>query len=454
MFQAFTNVARIPELRKKLLITAGLLVIYRLLIFIPLPGAFHSDSPNQDLGGLWDFADLFAGGAIRAKSLLALGIMPYISAAIIFQLLAAVLPALQKIAKEGEVGRKRINQYSRYATVLLCLIQGPMLALSPILRGPKPGSPEALAAGATEVFGWDHRFAYFSMVILALTVGTLFVMWLGEQIDEFGIGSGISLIIMAGILARVPQAVGEIAGNFEWQLGAGELGKIGPETVATLLGLFIFMVVGVVALTQAHRRVPIHTARTRTLQGFSHRSYIPLRLNMAGVISIIFAQSLMMIPNFLQNSPLANTPVLGGLVRSMGYGGFLYTTLYALLIVFFTYFYTAVTFNPVEQANNFKEWGTFIPGIRPGRQTAEYLDGIMRKVTLAGAVGLVYVALAPQFITWTLQVSPNVGSFFGGTGLLIVVGVALDLSQRMEQYLLMQHYQGFLEGGGRMVGRR
>jgi preprotein translocase subunit SecY len=239
-----------------------------------------------------------------------------------------------------------------------------------------------------------------------------------------------------------------------WQLGAGELGKIGPETVATLLFLFVFMVVGVVALTQAHRRVPIHTARTRTLQGFSHRSYIPLRLNMAGVISIIFAQSLMMIPGFLTKTSLVNIRGLGDLVISMAPGGFLYTALYALLIIFFTYFYTAVTFNPVEQANNFKEWGTFIPGIRPGRHTAEYLDGIMRKVTLAGAVGLVYVALAPQFITWTLQVSYNVGSFFGGTGLLIVVGVALDLSQRMEQYLLMQHYQGFLESGGRVLGRR
>jgi preprotein translocase subunit SecY len=213
--------------------------------------------------------------------------------------------------------------------------------------------------------------------------------------------------------------------------------------------------VAVVALTQAHRRVPIQTARTRTIQGFSHRSYIPLKLNMAGVISIIFAQSLMMIPGMLGRSQqLMSVRGLGNLLNMVGYNSFFYTTMYALLIIFFTYFYTAVTFNPVEQANNFKEWGTFIPGIRPGRHTAEYLDGIMRRVTLAGSIGLVYVALAPQFITWLLKVSPNVGSFFGGTGLLIVVGVALDLSQRMEQYLLMQHYQGFLEGGGRVMGRR
>lgn len=444
MFQAFTNVARIPELRKKLLITAGLLVVYRMCIFIPLPGA-HPD-PNADMSGWLDFADLFAGGAIKQHSLLALGIMPYISAAIIFQLLSAVLPALQKIAKEGDVGRKRINQYSRYATVVLCLIQGPMLASSDMLRGGRDSGS----------FGRENPVLYYLLVVTALTVGTLFIMWLGEQIDEFGIGSGISLIIMAGILARVPQAIGEIANNFEWQLGAGELGKIGPETVVTLLCLFVFMVVGVVAMTQAHRRVPIHTARTRTLQGFSQRSYIPLRLNMAGVISIIFAQSLMMIPGLVvgRGGGGLGVPILDDLLASLGYGGFFYTLLYSLLIIFFTYFYTAVTFNPVEQANNFKEWGTFIPGIRPGRHTAEYLDSIMRKVTLAGAFGLVYIALAPQFITWTLQVSPNVGSFFGGTGLLIVVGVALDLSQRMEQYLLMQHYQGFLEGGGRVVGRR
>jgi preprotein translocase subunit SecY len=452
MFQAFTNVARIPELRRKLAITAGLLVIYRMCIFIPCPGAYQP-SGSTDLGML-DFMDIFAGGALRQHSILALGIMPYISAAIIFQLLAAVLPALQKIAKEGDVGRKRINQYSRYATVLLCLIQGPMLAATSILRGPNPASPERVA-GEPPAFGWEHPATYFILVVASLTVGTLFVMWLGEQIDEFGIGSGISLIIMAGILSRVPQALGEIYHNFEWQLGAGELGKIGPETVLVLFGLFLFMVIGVVALTQAHRRVPIHTARTRTLQGFSHRSYIPLRLNMAGVISIIFAQSLMMLPSMASKSPqLASIPLLGRLISALNYGSFLYTSLYALLIVFFTYFYTAVTFNPVEQANNFKEWGTFIPGIRPGRTTAEYLDGIMRKVTLAGAFGLVYVALAPQFVAWMLKVTPSVSGFFGGTGLLIVVGVALDLSQRMEQYLLMQHYQGFLEGGGRVIGRR
>jgi preprotein translocase subunit SecY len=318
-----------------------------------------------------------------------------------------------------------------------------MMANWEVVRGPQ-------TAG---VFSYDHRIAYYFLVIGALTTGTIFLMWLGEQIDEFGIGSGISLIIMAGILARLPVAIMEIWRQFEPQLGVEERGKIGPETVVTLIVLFIFMVVAVVALTQAHRRVPIHSARTRSRDGFSHRSYIPLRLNMSGVISIIFAQALMQVLNFLTRSSLINVPVVGTILSYLGSGSFINVTFLALLILFFSYFYTAVTFNPVEQANNFKEMGTFIPGIRPGRQTAEHLDGIMRKVTLVGAVALVYVAFVPSIITGILGVSPNVAQFFGGTGLLIVVGVALDLSQRMDQYLLMQSYDGFLERG-KLRGRR
>jgi preprotein translocase subunit SecY len=450
MLGAFANIVRIPELRRKLLVTAALLVIYRLGIFIPCPGAYRADLGDMGDSGFFNMVDMFAGGALRMRSILGLGIMPYISASIIFQLMAAVVPALQKIAKEGDVGRKRINQYTRYATILLCLIQGFMMARWELVRGPDP----AKMLGGPEPFGYAHPVAYHFLVVASLTAGTMFLMWLGEQIDEFGIGSGISLIIMAGILARMPVAVNEIYANFEPQLGAAEQGKIGPETVVILLGLFVFMVLAVVALTQAHRRVPIHTARTRTREGFSHRSYVPLRLNMSGVISIIFAQALMQVLNFLTGkSGLTTVPVLGTILTFLTRDSFLYVTFFALLIVFFSYFYTAVTFNPVEQANNFKEWGTFIPGIRPGRHTAEYLDGIMRKVTLVGSITLVYVAFAPKVITWMLKVSPTVGQFFGGTGLLIVVGVALDLSQRMDQYLLMQHYQGFLDGG-KMRGRR
>ncbi|MHC4916095.1 MAG: preprotein translocase subunit SecY [Planctomycetota bacterium] len=449
MLGAFANIVRIPELRRKLLVTAALLVVYRLGIFIPCPGAYRADLGDLGDSGFFNLVDMFAGGALRMRSILGLGIMPYISASIIFQLMAAVVPALQKIAKEGEVGRKRINQYTRYATILLCLVQGFMMARWELVRGPSPKM-----GGSDEAFGYAHPLAYHFLVIASLTAGTMFLMWLGEQIDEFGIGSGISLIIMAGILARMPTAVAEIYTNFEPQLGVAEQGKIGPETVVILVGLFVFMVLAVVALTQAHRRVPIHTARTRTREGFSHRSYVPLRLNMSGVISIIFAQALMQVLDFLTSKTgLSGVPVLGTVLGFLGRDGFIYVTFFALLIVFFSYFYTAVTFNPVEQANNFKEWGTFIPGIRPGRHTAEYLDGIMRKVTLVGSITLVYVAFAPKVITWVLKVSPTVGQFFGGTGLLIVVGVALDLSQRMDQYLLMQHYQGFLDGG-KMRGRR
>jgi preprotein translocase subunit SecY len=451
MFGAFANVIRIPELRKKLLITAALLLVYRLGIFIPCPGTYSPEIDEGEIGGLLGLADMFSGGALKMRSILGLGIMPYISASIIFQLMSAVVPALQKIAKDGDVGRKRINQYTRYATVGLCLVQGYMMANMNLLRGfpiDKLPPEEVLS------FGHTNPAMYFFLVISSLTIGTVFLMWLGEQIDEFGLGSGISLIIMAGILSRLPTAITEIYANFEPQLGAAEQGKIGPETVVTMLLLFVVMVVAVVALTQAHRRVPIHTARTRSREGFSHRSYVPLRLNMSGVISIIFAQALMQVLDLVtRSSAVMSVPVLGSALQFLTRGGFIYVTFFAVLILFFSYFYTAVTFNPVEQANNFKEWGTFIPGIRPGRQTAEHLDGIMRKVTLVGAVALVYVAFAPQVVTAILKVSPTVGQFFGGTGLLIVVGVALDLSQRMDQYLLMQHYQGFLERG-KVRGRR
>jgi preprotein translocase subunit SecY len=444
MLGALANVARIPELRRKLLITAGLLAIYRIGIFVPCPGTHPGEAGAGDVQNLVDLADLFAGGALKMRSILGLGIMPYISASIVFQMLAAVLPGLQKIAKEGPVGRRRINQWTRYATVALCLFQGGMMASMELLSGPR-------VAG---VFSYDHPVMYYGLVITSLTIGTMFLMWLGEQIDEFGIGSGISLLIMAGILARLPMAVTEIVKVFEPQLGAEGSGKIGPETVIMLIVLFVIMVVAVVALTQAHRRVPIHTARTRTREGFGHRSYVPLRLNMSGVISIIFAQALMQFLDMLTRSPQAQSlPVLGSALQFLGHNSFIYVTFFGLLIVFFSYFYTAVTFNPVEQANNFKEWGTFIPGIRPGRQTAEYLDDIMRKVTLVGAVALVYVTFAPNLVTSMLGVSDEVGSFFGGTGLLIVVGVALDLAQRMEQYLLMQSYQGFLDRG-KIRGRR
>jgi preprotein translocase subunit SecY len=443
MFGAFANVARIPELRKKLIWTALLLVIYRLGIQIPCPGMFREAS-RQPVDGLLGMMDMFSGGALKARSILALGIMPYISASIIFQLMSAVIPSLQKIAKDGAVGRKRITQYTRYATLGLCLVQGLMMSRMEMLSG----------SNHAEAFSVMHPFLYTMLVVTSLTAGTMFLMWLGEQIDEFGLGSGISLIIMVGILARMPIAITEVYTNFSRELGAASGGKIGPETVIALILLFVLMVMAVVALTQAHRRVPIHSARTRSRDGFSHRSYVPLKLNMSGVISIIFAQALMQVLDILNVNPtVMNLPVIGTLLRFMGNGTLFYVTFFSLLIIFFSYFYTAVQFNPVEQANNFKEWGTFIPGIRPGRQTAEYLDGIMKKVTIVGAVALVYVVFLPRVASSFLGVSGSITQFFGGTGLLIVVGVALDLSQRMDQYLLMQHYEGFLDKG-KMKGRR
>jgi len=438
MLDAFRNVARIPELRKKILVTAALLAVFRFGIFVPCPGidttaiTGASESGESPGNRLMDLADMFAGGALKRMSVFGTGIMPYITASIVFQLLAAVVPALQKISKEGESGRKRLTQYQRYATVMLCIFWGTVF------------SRKALADGVVldNWAGW--QFTLFAIV--SMTAGTMFLMWLGEQIDEFGIGSGISLIIMVGIISRLPLAIRYIQQNFKRQLGVTD--AFGPDKVVALGVLFVVMVVVVVVLTQAQRRVPVHTAR-RTRQGYSARSYVPLRVNMAGVISIIFAGAVMIIPNML-----VRAGVMPGLTRFIDSGTFLYYTLYMFLIVFFTYFYTAIVFNPLEQAENFKQYGTFIPGIRPGRKTADYLQGIMNRVTLPGAVTLAAIAVLPQVVQWKLKVPAAVAGFFGGTGLLIVVGVALDVVQRMESYMVMQHYGGFLEGGGRIRGRR
>ena len=377
-------------------------------------------------------ADIFSGGAMRRAGIMALGIMPYISAAIIFQMLVPVVPALERIAREGESGRRRINQYTRYATLVLCLIQGVMMAGYVTKMGLGP-------AGS-----W--RFA--TVAVLSMTAGTMFLVWLGDQIDEFGLGNGTSLIIMTNILSRMPFAIRTVRRRFTWTLSSGDPAALGPEHLAALIALFIFMIVAVVVITQAQRRVPMNHAR-RSRAGFSHRSYLPLRVNMSGVISIIFAQSIMMLPPYL-----SGVPVVGRAFEFFTPWKFFYVTSYMMLILFFSYFYTAIIFNPVEKANEFKQYGAFIPGIRPGRRTAEYLERIMNRITLAGAVFLAVIAVFPQVVSSGLKVEAAVASFFGGTSLLITVGVALDLVQRIESYMMMQAYEGFLKGGSRIRGRR
>ena len=439
MASGFANIGKIPELRRRLLFTIALLAVYRIGIFVSVPGADHTvmkDYLNQQTGAFLGMFNMFTGGALEQMSIFALGIMPYVSASIILSILAVIVPSLRALQKEGEMGQRKINQFTRYGTIMLSIIQG--LAMAFAFEGMVSNSGVRVVAEA----GWGFRM----MTVVCLTTGTAFIMWLGEQITERGIGNGISLIIFAGIVARLPSAVA-------LTLQQVNMGEITPLLLLGIAVLIVAVVATIIFFERAQRRItvqyPRRTVGRRVFGGQS--THLPLRVNQSGVIPPIFASSILMFPGTLANLGI---PFMDELAAALNRGQWLYNTLYIGGIIFFCFFYTAVTFRPDDVADNLKKQGAFIPGIRPGRHTAEYLDGIMRKVTLAGAVGLVYVALAPQFITWTLQVSYNVGSFFGGTGLLIVVGVALDLSQRMEQYLLMQHYQGFLESGGRVLGRR
>jgi preprotein translocase subunit SecY len=447
MLSAFANIAKIPELRKKTLITLGLLVFARLGVFIPLPGinldaiaSAMGSNRGTGFGQFLGILDMFAGGGLRKMSVFALGIMPYISASIIFQLLVAIVPALQKISKEGESGRRKIIQWTRYSTVVLCVIQA--IIIGSMLQSQKQnGQPMIPDAGL-----W-----FLTKAAIILTSGTLFLMWLGEQIDEFGLGNGQSLIIQVGIVSRLPSALHEIVNRFDPAIDSSDPSRIGPDTVFMLVGLFLLMVLSVVFVTEATRRVPMQTPK-RTRVGFKQQHYLPLKLNASGVIAIIFAQSLIILPSLLGRAPLGDW--WARLITMVSPGSFLYMSIYLLLIIFFSYFYTAVLFDPKEHAENFKQYGMFIPGIRPGNDTRDYLETVMNRITLAGAIFIAIIAVVPQIIQSGLAVSYTISDFFGGTGLLIVVGVALDMVNRIESHMLMERYEGFLKGGMRIRGRR
>jgi len=374
-------------------------------------------------------------------TIFALGIMPYISASIILQLLTAVIPALEKIAKEGKAGYEKINQYTRYGTVGLSIIQSFFIALW--LENP------ARFEGLRIVMhpGWGFRI----LTVLTLTTGTIFIMWLGEQIQERGIGNGISLLITAGIVSRIPTALHQLfvlISPF-----APSRRQIQPITLLIMLVLLGFVVFSITMVTQAQRRIPVQYARRvvgRKIFG-GQSTYIPLKVDTSGVIAIIFAQSIILFPatlaSFIPNPTFQNWAQ--GLVR----GHALYTIVYALLIIFFCYFYTAVVFNPLDLSENMKKYGGFIPGIRPGTSTAEFLDYTMTRITLAGAIFIAIIAISPDFIMAWLKVPYLVASFFGGTGILIIVGVMLDTIKQIESHLLMHNYEGFIKAG-RIKGRR
>ena len=430
MLTAFRNAFRIPELRRRVLFTAGLLIVFRLGCHIPTPGIDGqalSEFFKRAEGTLFGLADLFAGGALSQAAIFGLGIMPYISASIIFQLLTAVVPSLERLAKEGEAGRKKIQQYTRYSTVVICLFQAFMI--SRWLE-----NPEAFGAVIVTNPGWEFRI----MAVITLTAGTIFVMWLGEQITDHGIGNGISLIITANIISRMPNA-------FLRAVELLQLGTLKPFVILFLLIVAVSMTAGVVILTQAQRRIPVqHAKRIVGRKVYSQQSsYIPLRINHAGMIPVIFAAAILMFPMTI--TQFSNNEVLKGIGALLGEGTWLYNTLYVTLIIFFCYFYTAITFNPVTIADNMKKYGSFIPGIRPGKPTSEYFYRVMNRITLAGAMGLAFVAIFPIVISRGLRVDRLVASFCGGTGTIIVVGVVLDTVRQIESQLLMRHYDGFMK---------
>jgi preprotein translocase subunit SecY len=445
----------IPELRRKIFFTLGLLAIYRVGWQIPLPVMDPAQTglagSEQGLGGFLQQVSLFSASNLSQLTIFGLGIMPYISASIILQLLASVWAPLEKLQKEGETGRKKINEYTRYLTVVICLFQSLAFlqwagTFRPEFTGNVPGAPL--------VFHWKV------LCVLIMTCGTVFLMWLGEQIDEFGIGNGISLLIMAGILARVPGEMWQLLGPLfkeGLELG-GTPGKIGVETLLVLIILFVAVVFGVVFITQGQRRIPTQSAkhvRGRRVFGGT-RQYLPLRVNQSGVMPIIFASSLLLIPAMIFGQLAQIYP--GGWFGSATWSwanlqhmfergtSFIYNILYVMLIFFFCYFWTAITFNPKEMANNLKDFGSFIPGYRPGKRTADYLEKVMIRITYVGAAFLALVAVLPTIIYAVMGVDLGLASFYGGTSLLIAVSVAFDLCQKIDSHLVMRNYKGILEG--------
>ncbi|MBI1734356.1 MAG: preprotein translocase subunit SecY [Candidatus Rokubacteria bacterium] len=424
--QSFQNVFKIPELKKRIFWTAGLLIAYRLGAHVPTPGidgAALAQFFDQVQGTLLGMVDLFSGGNLRRLSIFALGIMPYISASIILQLLTVVIPALERLAKEGEAGRKKITQYTRYGTMVLSIVQALGIAYGlESMRSPTGVSivPEP---------GWHFRF----LCVMTLTAGTALIMWIGEQITERGIGNGISLIIMAGIVVRLPSA---ITASYTL-ITTGEL-------TLFVFGAIVLMMVAVTAavvlMQEGQRKIPVQYAKRvvgRRVYG-GQSTHIPLRINTAGVIPVIFASSLILFPATLTR--FVPHPWMQAIADALSPGRFTYTLLYMGLIVFFTYFYTAIVFNPIDLADNMKKYGGFIPGVRPGKKTSVFIDRVLTRITLPGAVFLALISVLPDLlIRWF-----NVPFFFGGTSLLIVVGVALDTVRQMESHLLMRNYEGFL----------
>jgi preprotein translocase subunit SecY len=459
-FEAIANVFRIPDLRKRVLFTLGLLAVYRLGAHIPTPGIDANrfeEYFHQNAGTLFGYIDLFSGGMFRRFTVFALGIMPYITSSIILQLMTVVVPTLEKLQKEGELGRRKITQWTRYLTVALALMQS--LGIATALQS------------AQGNFVLNPGFGFVAMTMLSLTTGTAFIMWLGEQISERGIGNGMSLIIFTGIVQGLPYAISEIYTNVfvtrQWH----------ALHLIIILSMMIAVVAFIVLVERGERRIPVQYAKRvvgRRMMG-GQSTHLPLKVNAGGVIPVIFAQSLLTFPQTLMQVEWVRTnPWLSGTLRAIQQGEPLYVILYTAGIVFFCFFYVSIIFNPNEAADNMRKYGGFIPGIRPGKNTADYMNKILTKITVVGGLYLAVLSLIPEVMISGLKLQhlPAIGNwidtyfprwlldglgvrfYFGGTSLLIVVGVAMDTVNQIEAQLIMRHYEGFTPRAGRIRGRR
>jgi preprotein translocase subunit SecY len=433
--QSFQNVFKVPELKRRILFTVVIIVVFRLGVHITSPGVDYTALAaffNTQKGTLFGMYDMFVGGALGRAAIFALGIMPYISASIIFQLLASVFPYFEKLQKEGEEGRKKITQYTRYGTILISLVQS--YGISVWLQTQVP-SALTISPG----------IGFSAIIVLTLTTGAVLVMWLGEQLTERGIGNGMSLLIFFGIVDGLPGAIFR-------SIGLWKSDVLGTVNIIVILILIVLIIAGVIFMTLGHRRIPIQIPRKivgRKVYG-GQQTHLPLRVNSAGVMPIIFAQSIIIFPGTLSTF-FPGVKWAEDFSNLFRIGSPIYVVLYTIMIIFFTYFYTAIIFNPIDVAENMKRQGGFIPGIRPGSKTADYIDRILTRITLPGSIFLAAIAILPMFLITKL----NVPFYFGGTGLLIVVGVALDTIQQMESHLLLRHYDGFMKKGkirGRSFG--
>jgi len=458
MFSAFANSLKIPELRSRIFYTLALLFVARVGAHIPLPGIdphplqdfFRQQGGGGASGGILALYNMFTGGALLKGALFSLNIMPYISASIIFQLMTAVVPALSRLQQEGDVGRQKITQYTRYATVLICLVQGALLIYS--LENPArlfPGYDPNVYGNIVIV----SRTGFFLTSVVFMTAGTMLLMWLGEQITQRGIGNGVSLLITINILAGVPGAAQATYRMFFRPIGAGPAGGLGGVPLAILMiALFLAVTVGIIMVVQGQRKIPVQYAKrvvgNKVMGGQS--SFLPLKVNYSGVMPVIFAAAILLFPQQILSQLGAAFKSLGFLIefsQNLLPGHWIYYTGYTVLILFFSYFWVSVMFKPIQIADDLKKYGGYIPGVRPGEPTAQFLDFIMTRLTLAGAIFLTVIAVMPNLVEFKLNIPQQVGYFFGGTGMLITVGVILDTMRQIETFLLQRHYDGFLKKG-------